>query len=93
MKKFIAWVKDTNGWVALPIIAACLVIMYGSILFHWNNFYSKGVHAASGWWHLAGWALTAGAVYTATKMNDRGSIIAFGVLVAFSWCAFTGFSF
>jgi len=93
MKKIFAWVSDTGGWVAIPIIAGLLGFMYGSIIFHWGNFYSKGVHAASVWWHVAGWVLTGGAIVQAIRMNERGSIILFGVLIALSWCAFTGFSF
>lgn len=96
MKKFFAWMKDVGGfaaYIALTIIIGCAGFMYGSVIFSWNNIYSKGVHAASGWWHVAGWVLTAGAIFQATRMNERGTIIFFGVLIALSWCAFTGFSF
>jgi hypothetical protein len=93
MKKVFAWAKDNGGIVAIPIIVGLLGFLYGSIIFHWGNFYSKDVHAASGWWHLLGWVLTAGAVYQAVKMNERGSIILFGVTLALALCAFAGFSF
>lgn len=96
MKKLFAWMKDTGGfaaYIALAIIIGCAGFMYCSVLFKWDNFYSKDVHAASGWWHIAGWALTAGAVFTATKMQERGSIIFFGALIVLSWCAFAGFTF
>jgi hypothetical protein len=92
MKKLAAWISSTGGWVAIPIILGCLGIIYGSIIFDWNNIYSKAVHSATGWWHLAGWILTGAAVIQAIRMNERGSIILFGVLIALSWCAFTGFS-
>lgn len=87
--------KDAGGfaaYIALAIILGCLGIMYGSVIFHWNNIYSNAVHAASGGWHIGGWVLTAGAIFQASRMNERGSIIFFGVLIALSWCAFTGFS-
>lgn len=86
--------KDTGGfasYIALTIIVGLAGYMYASVLFHINNVYSRAVHAASGWFHLLGWALTAAAVFAATKMQDRGSIILFGVLLALSWCAFAGF--
>ena len=92
MKKLFTWLSSTGGWVAVPIILACLGIMYGSVIFDWNNIYSRAVHQASVGWHIAGWVLTGGAVIQAIRMNERGSIIFFGVLIALSWCAFAGFS-
>lgn len=88
--------KDVGGfaaYIALVIIMALVGYMYCSVIFNLNNFYSKDVHAASVWWHVAGWFLTAGAIFQGARMNERGSIIFFGVLVALSWCAFAGFSF
>lgn len=93
MKKFAAWVTDTGGWVALPIIISLVLFIYGSIIFHWNNIFSRTVHEASGWWHIAGWILTAAAIFAATKLQERGSIIGFAVLIALSWCSFMGFNF
>lgn len=86
--------KSAGGpaaYVALIIIIGCAGFMYCSVLFPWNNVYSIAVHKASIEWHIAGWALTGAAIIMATIINERASIIFFGVLIALSWCAFAGF--
>lgn len=96
MKKFFLWMKDVGGfaaYIALTIIIGLLGYMYASVIFNLNNFYSKDVHAASGWWHVAGWVLTGATILAETKLQERGSIILSGVLLALTWLAFTGFSF
>lgn len=95
MKKFFAWMKDTGGfgsYIALTIIIGLLGYMYASVIFHLNNIYSRSVHTASGWWHLFGWLLTGAAVFAAVKLGERESVIFFGVLLAASLWAFTGFA-
>lgn len=97
MKKLFLWLKGNGGLIAVPIIVVVLGYMYGSVLNLFDNIYSRNVHAASGWWHLAGWVLTAGAAYEVycmiTKIATTPGMVAIGVLLALSFCAFAGFTF
>jgi hypothetical protein len=95
MTKFFLWMKNAGGfaaYIALTIILGLAGYMYASIIFHLDNFYSKDVHAASGWWHVGGWILTGAAIAQEIVMNERASIIFFGVTVGLSWLCFTGFN-
>lgn len=99
MKKFFLWMKDVGGfaaYIALTIMAIVAGIAYLSVIFRLNNIYSNAVHAASGWFHILGWALTAGAIYlcyTWTKRDtDKGDYWFLFVLLVLSWWSFTGFT-
>lgn len=97
MKKIAAWLSDTNGWVAIPGILAFFVIVYGSVIFEWNNIYSHAVHKASVIWHLIGWLLSIVMValfIRATTMDNAqtGDIVVIGVALVLSIFAFAGFS-